>query len=201
MPALIEAEVIGVGAAADGEQDVRADDRRVRPSSQSTPTAMHLLRAGSKWMHSAFRRTVDAFRFQNLLDGCGDVFVLVRDQARAFLDDGDFAAEAAEHLPELQADVAAADDHQVARQDVELDHGAVGEIGDGRATPGMSGTMARPPTLMKICSAVRRSSPTRISCGRFEAGVAFEDGAVLHAVQPAFEAGARLAATTGPCGP
>lgn len=30
--------------------------------------------------------------------------------------------------------------------------------------PGMAGTTARPPTLMKICGAASRSGPTLISC-------------------------------------
>ena len=46
------------------------------------------------------------------------VLVLVLQQPCAVLDDGDLAAEPAEHLPEFQSDVAAADDDQVLRERV-----------------------------------------------------------------------------------
>jgi hypothetical protein len=49
-----------------------------------------------------------------------DVLVLDHHQARGALDDGDLAAEPAEHLPELQPDVAAAEDDQVLREFVQL---------------------------------------------------------------------------------
>ena len=48
----------------------------------------------------------------------------------AHLDDGDLAAEAAEHLAELEADVAAADDDEMLGEEVELHHRAVGQVGD-----------------------------------------------------------------------
>ena len=49
--------------------------------------------------------------------------------ARAHLDDGDAAAEAAEHLRELEPDVAAADDHEMRRDEVEIHHRDVRQIG------------------------------------------------------------------------
>ena len=61
---------------------------------------------------------------------------------RHLFDDGDFAAEAAIHLSELDADVAAADDDEMLGQEVDLEHGGVvevldlvdaGEIGGGGA--------------------------------------------------------------------
>ena len=58
----------------------------------------------------------------------GDVLVLALDQARAVFDNGDFAAEAAEHLSELQPDIAAPDDHEMTRQKIDLHHRRVGEV-------------------------------------------------------------------------
>src|ERR1051326_6687529 len=51
-------------------------------------------------------------------------------EARSFFYDGDLAAEAPVHLAEFEADVAAADDEQVRRQEIHVHHAAVGEVGD-----------------------------------------------------------------------
>ncbi len=53
-------------------------------------------------------------------DPVRDVLVLDHHQARGVLDDRDLAAEPAEHLPELQPDVAAAEDDQVLGELVQL---------------------------------------------------------------------------------
>ena len=97
-----------------------------------------------------------------------------RDQARALLDDGDLGAEAAVHLRELEPDVAAADDHQVARQRVEREHRRVGEVRARRRCRAGRARSARPPTLMKMRGAVSSSSPTRTRVGPLEARVALE---------------------------
>ena len=46
------------------------------------------------------------------------------------LDDGDFAAEAAVHLSEFDADVTASNDDEMLRKKVDLEHGGVGEVID-----------------------------------------------------------------------
>ena len=51
------------------------------------------------------------------------------------------------HLRELEPDIAAAHDQQVPRQEIDLHHRAVGQIGPGRAR---ASVYARPPTLMKM---------------------------------------------------
>ena len=43
----------------------------------------------------------------------GDVRVFAAQEAIALLDDGDVAPEAAKHLPELEPDIAAADDDEM----------------------------------------------------------------------------------------
>ena len=73
----------------------------------------------------------DAFVLQDLADRLRDVRVLARDQPLVALDDGHLAAEAPVHLAELQADVAAAEDHQVRGQEVDGHHRGVVEIGHG----------------------------------------------------------------------
>ena len=73
---------------------------------------------------------------------------------------------------EFETDVAAAEDHQVLRQEVDLHHRGIGEIRHGRRCPGIGGTSARPPTLMKICSGLERVGADRNLLGRDEAGMA-----------------------------
>jgi hypothetical protein len=52
---------------------------------------------------------------EDLLDLAAHVGVFFRQQVRRLLDDADFRPEAAHHLPELDADDAAADDRDVPR--------------------------------------------------------------------------------------
>ena len=72
----------------------------------------------------------DAFVRQDVGDRRRYVFILARNQPRAVLDDGDLAAEAPKHLTELQADVTAAEHHQMVGQEVDVHHRAVGEVID-----------------------------------------------------------------------
>ena len=60
----------------------------------------------------------------------GHVRVLLRQELAAALDDGHAAAEPAEHLPELEPDVAAAEHEQVLGHLVELHDGGRVERGD-----------------------------------------------------------------------
>ena len=53
-----------------------------------------------------------------------------RNEVRTSLHDGHRAAEAAIHLCELEADVAAADDEQMLGQEIDVHHGGVGVVGD-----------------------------------------------------------------------
>ena len=93
-------------------------------------------------------------------------------------------AEAAIHLRELEPDVAAADDDEMrghassSRIEVLVRNGT-------SSMPGMSGTRARPPTLMKMRGAVSTLVADAHRVGRLEAGVAAEDRAAVHAAQPA----------------
>src|SRR5207245_2647431 len=58
----------------------------------------------------------------------GYVGVLARNKPWAALDDGDLAAETAVHLAKLERDVAAAEDHQMRRKEIDLHHSGVGEV-------------------------------------------------------------------------
>ena len=72
----------------------------------------------------------DAFGPQDVGDGSGGILVLARDQPGGHLDDRHFAAEAAENLGELQADIAAANDDQARWREIDIQHRAVREIGN-----------------------------------------------------------------------
>ena len=74
------------------------------------------------------------FGFEDFANRVGHLVVLAADEMRAHLDHGDLAAEAAIHLRELEPDVAAADDDEMARQDVDVHHRYVVEIGYVRDT-------------------------------------------------------------------
>ena len=54
-------------------------------------------------------------------------WILARDQARRHFHDGHAAPEAAVHLRELEPDVAATEDHQVLRQEVDIHHRGAGQ--------------------------------------------------------------------------
>ena len=144
-----------------------------------------------KLMHFAFSRTLMPSLSRISADGFGDILVFAANQPRSHLDDRDFAAEAPEHLPELEPDITAADDDQMLREEVDLEHRAVGEeldlleprhVRHGRAAADVDeDPIGR--------EAVR---PDADLARRFKPRVAFEDGAVLHASQPTLKAVPRL---------
>ena len=71
------------------------------------------------------------------MQGFGDIGVLVGENLLLPLDDGHAAAESAEHLPELHADVAAAEDEQVLRYlGQSHDAGVVQEVDAAQALQG-----------------------------------------------------------------
>jgi hypothetical protein len=102
---------------------------------------------------------------QDFKDSVGDVFVFAGDQAAAHLEDGDLTAEATEHLAELKANVASADDDQMLGQGFEIHQRAVVEVGNFLETVDVGRGAARPPTSMKMRGAVRRSAPTLTTAG------------------------------------
>jgi hypothetical protein len=71
-----------------------------------------------------------ALALEDVLNGRRDIFVFTLDQVRALLDNGDFAPESPVHLREFQADVAATYDDKMARKEIDIHHGAVGEVSD-----------------------------------------------------------------------
>ena len=119
----VEPEVVGVRPPADREQDVRADRhglaRRGSRRRTATPSS-----CGARLMHSAPVRTAmpSASRMSAIASETSSSSRAI--SRGAHLDDRHLGAEAAVHLRELEADVAAADDDQVPRQLVERQHRA-----------------------------------------------------------------------------
>ena len=135
---------------------------------------------------------MDSLCLENVLHSRGHILVLAMDQTRSLLDDGHLAAEAAVHLRELEADVTSADDDEVMRQDIEIQHGFVGQaadvveaghVGYERAAADIDEDTA--------CRQQFVSNPDFVR--RLEMGMAFVDGAVSHSLQPSLEPGARIA--------
>src|SRR5580698_7950924 len=129
---------------------------------------------------------VDAFGFEDFLDGCGDVFIFVLDEARAFFNDGDLAAEAAEDLGEFQADIAAAYDDQVLRQLFEVEDGGVDEIGD-LVDAGHVGNVRAAAYVDEDFFGRDCFCPGLDFVAGKKAGLFVEDGAVFHAAKPALD--------------
>ncbi len=121
------------------------------------------------------------------LDGGGHVLVLARRQPRALLDDAHPGTEAAVHLGELESDVAAADDHQVLGQHVEVEDPDVGQVVDVGQSGDVGGDGATtdveedPVGLQHLVV-----DPDRVRA--LEAGVAADQRAAVHPLEPGLDA-------------
>ena len=69
-----------------------------------------------------------AFALQEGTDRGGDLRVLARHKSRRAFQHGDLGAEAAEDLREFQSDIAAAEDDEVLRNNLQRERGGVGEV-------------------------------------------------------------------------
>ena len=124
---LVEAQVVGVRIAADGQQQVRAGDRRAAPARSSRCTTTPSPRLSQ-------RQALGVERGTRCLRASRIACIAARPRRpRAASRRGAIsttvtrAAEAPVHLRELEADVAAADDDQVLGQEVDVHHAGVGE--------------------------------------------------------------------------
>ena len=121
---LFETKVVGVGHAPDRDQQVRARYNGTAGADRH-PVAVF------RYPNIAGTQVdCDALTFENVLDGGADVVVFARGKSRPAFDDRDLGAEPAEHLRELETDVAAADDHQMLWHRVEVEDADVREVID-----------------------------------------------------------------------
>ncbi len=130
---------------------------------------------------------VDAFGLQDLLDGGRDILVLAGRQPRPLLDDRHVSAEPAVHLRELQCDVAAADDdqmlwHSVEFEDADIRH--VVDVGEPRHIGRHRPAADVEEDLVRLEYAVVHADGVRA----FEAGMAADERAPVHAVEPGLDA-------------
>ena len=122
----VEAEVVGVGLAAHGEEDVGAE-LLGRAFGAVDVHGDAVRRSGAKRMHSAWvrMRTPSSSRMRRTAsETSGSSRPMTW---RPLLDHRHLGAQAAEGLGELEADVAAADDDEVAGQLFEREHAGVVE--------------------------------------------------------------------------
>src|SRR5262249_1205401 len=124
----LKAEVVGVRAASDRQEQVRSGDPRGHSA------VGDLSRDGvtvSRHPHDlAADVGLDTFGVQDIGDGLGNVFVLARNQVRGEFDHGYFAAETSIDLCEFKADIAAAQNDEMRWQEIYVHNRAVGEVAD-----------------------------------------------------------------------
>ena len=132
-----------------------------------------------------------AFGFEDLPDPLRHVFILTRDQARRFLDDGHVGAEAPVDLRELQTDVAAAHHDEMPGHLIERQHRGVreeghvmnaGHIGNQRPSADIDEDPGGGQLLFPDADRVRA----------LESGVSLDDRAAIHLSQRFLDALARV---------
>ena len=185
----LEPEVVRVRAAADREQHVRAHDGRLALLAVDAHGHALLVRRQADALGARAHR--DALGQQDAPDRLGHVLVLAGDEPRHPLDHGHARAEAPVHLRELEADVAAADDHQVRRHPVEGEHGAVGQIRH-RADPRQVGHRGASADVDEHPRRVQELVADPDAVFALEPGVAPHERAARQASQPLLEAPARV---------
>ena len=125
---IFESEVVGIRAATDCEQHVRARYFALCPLA-----AINGLRRQcclGAWQSPLLSRqgANQCLLFSRMSATAADnVVPLARDETPRSLDDSHFAAKAAKDLRELEAHIAATDDDQVRRKEVDVEQGAVGK--------------------------------------------------------------------------
>ena len=133
----------------------------------------------------------DAFLLEQIPDGPGNVRILPSDERRSHLDDRDLTSEAPEHLAELEADVAPADDDEVLGQDAQVHHRAVREK-RGAIDAGQFRDRGTTADVDEDAVGAEEGLTNRDLPCRAEAGVAPEHVALLEALQHLLEALSRL---------
>ena len=123
---LVEAQIVSVGGAPDGKQQMRALNF-LRGICVADTHRHALIFAGNG---QVFRIALhhNPFCFQNRLNGRRHGFIFTRNQSWPGLDDRHAAAKATVGLCKLQADIAAANNDQMLRQKIDVHHAGIGEV-------------------------------------------------------------------------
>jgi hypothetical protein len=124
----LEAEIIGIGPPADGQQDIGAED--IWFTLHAIDADTHARISPRKTDAFSGRADSDPFSFKDIANGIGYVGVFTTNQPRRHLDDSHIRAKAPVHLGELEPDIATADHHQMLRHALKLQDRAVGKMGN-----------------------------------------------------------------------
>ena len=181
-PGPVEAEILAIGAAPDRQQQVRAHDfGRALGAVDGRGDAVAVFGEADAF---GVQPDIDAVALDYLPDRRRNVLVFARNQPRRHFDDGDRAAEAPVHLGKFEADIAAADDHQMPRQKIDRHHRGVGQIGNlvetghrrhRRAAADIDEDPLGPQPLAADFDLARRQEP-RMAAMQFAVRVCFERG-------------------------
>ena len=147
-----ESQIVRIRLAADGEEQMRALDRRT--AFAAIDMSGHHACPSTDANAPGVQTEGDTFSGEDVLNRRRDVSVLAGDETGPRLDDRHLGPESPEHLAEFQADVAAADDHEVLRQDVSSVIIELFVRNGTPSSPGIDGIAARAPTFRKMRSAL-----------------------------------------------
>ena len=150
--------------------------------------------------HSAPSSKRTPFGFENRADAIGHILVLARQQARGTLDNGHRSAQPAHQVGELQADVAAADDHQVLGHRVQFHHRDVVEClhGVDARQRGAHGAA----TDVEEDARRAQAAPAHVQRGRTDkAGIADDDLGALQVHASRFRRPRATSRRSRPCAP
>ncbi len=189
-PCAIKTQIVGIGQSAYRQQQMRAfhfAQRRLHThryrDAAITPRDAKILRIQAK---------LDAFVFEDLLQSGGNFGIFPADDARPVFQHSNPTAEATVHLREFEADITAADDHQVRRQEIDLHHAGVSQvfdltetrnIGDQRASADIDEDAFR---FQHLIIDAHHARP-------FQASMAFDDTEIRRASEPALDTAIGLA--------
>ena len=125
---LVQAEIVRIGAPAGRQQYVRACYfRGPFGASHSDRGALRMRREPDAFGAGA---DMNAFPLEDIANFLGNIRIFAPDQPVAFLDDGHVGAHTAIDLREFEADIAAADDNEMARKLIQPDDRAIGQVGN-----------------------------------------------------------------------
>ena len=108
---VLEAKIIGVRAFPSRNQNVGSTNRVT--ASRAIGPNFHFVTNARYSDAIGIESDVNLLVFKDVTDTLGNVRVFTAQQSRRALDNGYLTAELSVHLPELKADVAAADDDQM----------------------------------------------------------------------------------------
>jgi hypothetical protein len=130
---------------------------------------------------------IDLFACQNVSNCVGYIVVFTAQEFRPAVDHYDLTPEAPVHLSELQADITAADDDQVARQEIDIHHRGVVQIGNGVETGDFWYHRSPADVNEDLIRGENGIADAKLAIGR-KSGMALEDAAIGRGFEPIFYA-------------